>query len=183
MPSDFPRSPKLLKGALIQFSAPLLIPIPNIIIFQYNPESLARKLTAWAPPARDEHGNIDPKIEATLAQPYDPHETFDLALELDAADALEQPSRHPVAVISGVADRRDQLIGGRPEPLGRGSGGCGGRTENGPDCLVLLGAGPHRSCAHCEFFGGRTSVFPDTLPNPCKSLDRNENSRRSHIRQ
>ena len=62
MASGYSRSPKLLKGALIQFSAPLLIPIPNIIIFQYNPETMSRTLTPWAPPAKDEHGNIDPKI-------------------------------------------------------------------------------------------------------------------------
>lgn len=103
--SGYSRSPKLLKGALIQFSAPLLIPIPNIIIFQYNPESMSRGFTPWAPPAKDDQGNIDPKIAATLAQPYDPQETFSLALELDAADALEEPSSHPVAVIAGVADR------------------------------------------------------------------------------
>jgi hypothetical protein len=105
MNSGYSRSPKLLKGALIQFSAPLLIPIPNIIIFQYNPETMNRTLTPWAPPARDEHGNIDPKIAATLAQPYDPQETFNLTLELDAADALEEPARHPIGVIAGVADR------------------------------------------------------------------------------
>lgn len=105
MPSDFPRSPKLLKGALIQFSAPLLIPIPNIIIFQYNPDTLSRRLNAWTPPTRDGQGNIDPIVEASLAQPYDPEESFSLALELDAADALEAPSSHPIAVVSGVADR------------------------------------------------------------------------------
>src|ERR1700676_33009 len=98
MTSGYSRSPKLIKGALIQFSAPLLIPIPNIIVFQYNPETMNRTLTPWAPPAKDEHGKVDPKIEATLAQPYDPQETFNLALELDAADALEEPSSHPVAV-------------------------------------------------------------------------------------
>jgi hypothetical protein len=105
MPSGYSRSPKLLKGALIQFSAPLLIPIPNLIVFQYNPESLSRSLTPWAPPQRDESGKIDPKVLDQLSQPYDPQETFNLALELDAADALEHPDSHPVAVISGVADR------------------------------------------------------------------------------
>jgi hypothetical protein len=105
MPTGYSRSPKLVKGAIIQFSAPLFVPIPNIIIFQYNPETMSRTLTPWAPPVKDEHGNIDPKIEAQLAQPYDPQETFNLALELDAADALENPSSHPVAVISGIADR------------------------------------------------------------------------------
>ncbi len=106
MTNGYSRSPRLIKGALIQFSAPMLIPIPNIIIFQYNPESLSRTLTPWGPPEKDEKGNIvDPKVEAALAQPFDPQESFTLTLELDAADALEAPESHPIAVISGVADR------------------------------------------------------------------------------
>jgi len=104
MGNGYSRSPKLLKGAIIQFSAPLFVPIPNIIIFQYNPETMSRSLTPWAPPTKEQLKE-DKKIEDNLAQPYDPVETFTLTLELDAADALESPSTHPVAVISGVADR------------------------------------------------------------------------------
>jgi hypothetical protein len=106
MATGYSRSPKLLKGAIIQFSAPLLVPIPNIIVFQYNPETLARSFTTWSPPARDEAGQVvDQATESSLAQPYDPRETINLTLELDAADALEEPGSHPVAVLAGVADR------------------------------------------------------------------------------
>lgn len=108
----------LLKGALIYFGAPMLIPVPNIIIFQYNPESLTRSLTPWQPPSKrvfaeyDEKGNLKNESElkayneqlAKLSQPYDPTETFNLTLELDATDALEQPDSHPVAVATGVSD-------------------------------------------------------------------------------
>lgn len=109
----------LLKGALIYFGAPMLVPVPNIIIFQYNPETMTRSLTPWQPPAKrvvaeyDEHGNLKNEGElkaynetlAKLSQPYDPAETFSLTLELDATDALEQPELHPVAVATGIADR------------------------------------------------------------------------------
>jgi hypothetical protein len=105
MSNGYSRGPKLLKGALIQFSAPLLIPIPNLIIFQYNPETLSRYLTPWTPPAKDDKGNVDEKTRNQLSQPYDPQESFTLNLEVDATDALEEPSSHPIAVISGVADR------------------------------------------------------------------------------
>jgi hypothetical protein len=105
MATGYTRSPKLLKGALIQFSAPLLVPIPNLIVFQYNPETMSRSLTPWTPPAPEGQEKDDDKVEAVLAQPYDPKETITLTLELDAADALEEPASHPVAVISGVADR------------------------------------------------------------------------------
>jgi len=111
MANGFTRSPKLLKGALIQFSAPMLIPIPNIIIFQYNPETMTRTLTAWKPREKAVYGTEEEakkageKLLNELAQPYDPDETFSLSLELDAADALEEPLTHPVAMLAGVADR------------------------------------------------------------------------------
>lgn len=115
MSNGYTRSPQLLKGALIQFSAPMLIPIPNLIIFQYNPETMTRALTPFSPVERTQTFNDDgsPKETAaltgaqinSLAQPYDPQETFSLTLELDAADALESPATHPVAVVAGVADR------------------------------------------------------------------------------
>lgn len=105
MSSDYPGSPKLLKGALIQFSAPMLIPIPNIIVFQYNPETMKRTISSWGPATEEKGANKGPKEVNVLAQPFDPSETFELALALDATDALEEPDGHPVAVLSGVADR------------------------------------------------------------------------------
>ena len=114
MANGFTRSPKLLKGALIQFSAPMLIPIPNIIIFQYNPETMTRTLTPWLPAQHQITYNDDGSVKEDkltgeqlnqLSQPFDPAETFSLALELDAADALEEPGSHPIATIAGVADR------------------------------------------------------------------------------
>jgi hypothetical protein len=114
MANGYSRSPKLLKGALIQFSAPMLIPIPNIIVFQYNPETMTRQLTPWLPAAHQitynddrtvKEDKLSPEQLNQLSQPFDPQETFSLSLELDAADALEEPGSHPVAVIAGVADR------------------------------------------------------------------------------
>jgi hypothetical protein len=111
MANGFTRSPKLLKGALIQFSAPMLVPIPNIIIFQYNPETMTRQVIPWKPKeaalAEDTNAADAAASEVVdgLAQPFDPQETFSLTLELDATDALEEPSTHPIATIAGVADR------------------------------------------------------------------------------
>ena len=47
MANGYTQSPKLLKGAIIQFSAPLLVPIPNVIVFQYNPETMTRTISPW----------------------------------------------------------------------------------------------------------------------------------------
>jgi hypothetical protein len=102
--SNYSRSPKLLKGALIEFSERFIGPIPNVIIFQYNPESMTRSLEVWSP-GNGGGGETSGSDASHTAQPMDPPETFSLALELDATDALEKPETHPVAFISGVADR------------------------------------------------------------------------------
>ena len=44
MPSDFPRSPKLLRGALAVYEDDAAGTQPQIIHFQYNPHSLRRRL-------------------------------------------------------------------------------------------------------------------------------------------
>lgn len=101
MSTGYSRSPRLLKGALVEFSERFLGPIPNIIVFQYNPEKLSRALTVWQSPS----GEAAVKTAPAQAQPNDPPETISLELMLDAADDLEKPERHPIAYVSGVADR------------------------------------------------------------------------------
>ncbi len=144
MPTGLTRSPKLLKGALIKLSEDFLGPIPNIIIFQYNPEKMTRTLMPYSPAdGKDSEG-------ASKVQPYDPGEKFSLTLILDATDALEEPDQHPVAVIAGVADRisalemllypvGDSLLGSLLPGL-FGSGEAVPRSEV-PVCLFAWGPG------------------------------------------
>jgi hypothetical protein len=133
MPTGYSRSPKLLKGALIEFSERFIGPIPNVIVFQYNPEMMTRTLEVWSQGGGGESASND---TSHTAQPFDPPETFTLALELDAADALENPAAHPVAFISGVADRiaamemllypqGDSLLGGLLGSVSVSVGGAG----------------------------------------------------------
>jgi hypothetical protein len=147
MTDGYSRSPRLLKGALVEFSSRFIGPIPNIIIFQYNPEKLSRSLKPWQPPSSESEGGDEseeqpPQVSGiSLAQPFDPNETFTLSLELDATDALEVPESHPVAVISGIADRiaamemllyPDREGGGLGElvgAIGDALGGAGGDEE------------------------------------------------------
>ncbi len=96
--------PKLLKGALIRFTQKGNSSFPDkIIVFQYNPETMTRKLEAWY--SGESESKSGGPSESSNAQPFDPTETFDITLQLDAADALEKPLIHPIAVLSGVADR------------------------------------------------------------------------------
>jgi len=42
---------KFLRGALVEYGGNLLGPIPNVVVFQFNPEQLARTITIPTPPA------------------------------------------------------------------------------------------------------------------------------------
>ncbi len=172
MPNGYTRSPKLLKGALIQFSAPMLVPIPNIIVFQYNPETMTRTLTPWAPAERQSEeapANAASTQQLNqLSQPFDPQETFSLTLELDAADALEEPASHPVAVIAGVADRISgmELLCYPPGPgaiggllnvsvnVSIGAGGLSASTGSAADVV------PRRNVPIVLFFWGPGRIVP-----------------------
>jgi hypothetical protein len=160
MPTGYSRSPKLLKGALIEFSERFIGPIPNVIVFQYNPESMTRTLEVWSQGGGGESAAANETSHT--AQPFDPPESFTLALELDAADALEKPESHPVAFISGVADRiaamemllypqGDSLLGGLmgSASVSLGGGSIGGSSgvqpaSRGTVPVVLFVWGPGR---------------------------------------
>ena len=103
MSTTFSRSPKLLNGAIVEFSERFIGPVPNVIVFQYNPEKLTRTLGIWS--KAGEPKGAENITEDQTAQPFDPVESFNLVLEFDAADDLEKPDLHPVAVVSGVANR------------------------------------------------------------------------------
>lgn len=90
MPSDFPRSPKILKGALVAYQLPDLL--PTVIVFQYNPEQLTRSLSA-----RTATGGGRGDSQRTDGPP---DETITLSVEIDAADQLEQ--QDPVATTVGL---------------------------------------------------------------------------------
>lgn len=100
MPSNFPRSPTFLKGALVAYESQFLGPIPNVIVFQYNPTQLTRRLANRAP-ASSSQQTSQARADAYRVQ-GPPVETITLAVELDAVDQLEEPSTHPHTVVLGL---------------------------------------------------------------------------------
>lgn len=99
MPSDFSRSPKFLKGALVAYESQFLGPIPNIIVFQYNPESLSRSLANRTPTGNE---SVCKSKSETFRVQGPPEETITTSIVLNATDQLEQPQSHPFAVTSGI---------------------------------------------------------------------------------
>lgn len=91
--TTFPNSPRLMKGAIVGLDP--LNPLASVIVFQYNPDTMTRRLDARATGG----GEGSDRSEAfRLAGP--PKETITLNIEVDAADQLERAD--PLAVISGV---------------------------------------------------------------------------------
>ena len=85
--TGYSRSPKIVKGALVQLLQDIIGVIPNIIVFQYNPTTLTRQLTPWDPMAVDQ---TQRGSQAPTVQPFDIQETFSaFKIELDATDDLE----------------------------------------------------------------------------------------------
>jgi hypothetical protein len=90
--TTFPGSPRLIKGALIGLDP--LNPLPSAIVFQYNPDTMTRKVDARA--TGSEGGDKSEALRLTGPA----KETFTLSIEVDATDQLEEAN--PLAVKTGV---------------------------------------------------------------------------------
>src|SRR5258708_13167960 len=76
-----------------------LSPIPNVIVFQYHPESMSH---AWTQPEAPSAGPNE-TIPNPLAVKGNPGESFSFTLALDAADSIADGSASPaLAKVSGV---------------------------------------------------------------------------------
>jgi hypothetical protein len=100
MPSDFLRSPKVLKAFLAVYESQWAGTQPKIIAFQYNPDQLSRTVAARAAP-RDP-SNVGSAREDTLRVAGPPVETMNLSVVLDAADHLEKPGSNRPVVEHGL---------------------------------------------------------------------------------
>ena len=75
----------LLRGTLIEYSSNFLGPLPNIVIFQFNPEQIARTINIPPRPTTGARAARTPEPRTTSAPPT---ETFTLTAHFSAADDL-----------------------------------------------------------------------------------------------
>jgi hypothetical protein len=94
---------KYFRGAFIEFTSAFLVPIPNIILFQYNPETLVH---TWSPaaaaaPSGQAQG---PGASNPLAVTGNPGEEFSFTLSLDSSDTIADGSApaQALASLSGI---------------------------------------------------------------------------------
>jgi len=79
--SDFPRSPKIIKGAIVGID--IFNPVSSVIVFQYNPEQLTRSIE---PQYSDPGGGKSEALRLGGA----PRETISATIEFDLTDQLEK---------------------------------------------------------------------------------------------
>ena len=94
---------KFLRGAIIQFTDTFPLPIPNVIVFQFNPETMTH---TWAP---SRTMKTDPASPASnpIAVYGTPDESFSFTLAMDANDMITDggPIEGALAEVSGVYTR------------------------------------------------------------------------------
>jgi hypothetical protein len=125
------------KGALVEFTTAFGASVPNVVIFQYNPETLRHTLSQAAPAS----GPSGQTGSNPLAVPGVPSETFSFSLAMDVTDQLADPDPtvQAAALTTGIHARlaalemllyptsaSDQTTGGS------GSGSSGGEKRPTP---------------------------------------------------
>jgi hypothetical protein len=89
--SPSPIGPRVLKGAIVGVDP--LNPLASVVVFQYNPDTMTRRLEPRAVSSEGDRGEA-----FRLTGP--PKETITLNIEIDAADQLEQGN--PLASTMGI---------------------------------------------------------------------------------
>lgn len=151
----------LLRGALIEYGSGLIGPIPNIVIFQFNPESLSRSLTIPPRPTGASARETTQAGEITV-------ETISFKAQFSAADMLKdnnvlarafgigpqlcalEKMAHPSSEIAG-------LVGAALDAIG-GALGLGGASSDPPTQPI-----PREPYPKLLFIWGLTRVLPVTL--------------------
>jgi hypothetical protein len=147
--------PYLLRGALIEYGSDFLGPIPNAVIFQFNPESLTRNI------------QIPPRPTTALSRERTqagepPLEKITLTAYFSAADQLKD--QNPLARASGIGPRiaaLEKMV----YPAGLLSGAIGEALDKIGEALTGAAGSvtqpiPRDSYPRILFIWGITRVLP-----------------------
>lgn len=148
--------PYLLRGALIEYATDFLGPIPNVVIFQFNPESLTRNIEI--PPRPTGSGNRETSQAGEV-----PVERISLTAYFSAADQLSK--NEPLARLYGVGHRLAALEK-MVRPSGEGGGVVGELLDAVGDALGGSSEAeatqpiPREQYPRVLFIWGQTRVMP-----------------------
>jgi hypothetical protein len=96
-----PISPRVMKGGIVTLDPDLGIP-RGIIVLQYNPDTLTRRLQPQSVGDQADRSEI-------LRLKGPPVETISVAAEIDATDQLAAPADNPLAVTLGIQPQLSAL--------------------------------------------------------------------------
>jgi len=123
--------PGPIRGALVSFTSSFIGLMPNVIVFQFNPETITH---AWTAAAAAETHDKDSKPNP-LAVKGVPGESFSFTLAMDSNDAIADGGSNPVAAglakVSGVYPRLAAL-----EMLQYPTGSSGGGLIGGVSASI-----------------------------------------------
>lgn len=141
-----------LKGALVSFMPTFIGSIPNVIIFQYNPETITHN---WTAPAAAPGGGTDKTVGDPLAVAGVPGETFAFTLAFDAGDMIADGNiiTAGLATLSGIYPRLAAL-----EMLQYPSGAFSGGLVGSVSSAASAAAGNVTGSAS----GGATTTVPQS---------------------
>ena len=139
----------VLKGALVEFMPTFLVPLPNITVFQYNPETMIHTWTQSEPA-----GTAGVTTSNPLAVKGMPGEAFSFTIAMDANDDIADGNSvtSGMAEVSGLYSRlaalemllypsgstRGGLVGAVSAAVGAafGGGGSSGVTRTVPESTI-----------------------------------------------
>jgi hypothetical protein len=144
----------LLKGALIEYGSNFLGPLPNVVVFQFNPEQVSRTIEV---PERPTGAGSRETSQAGEV----PVERMELTAKFSAADMLA--ANNPIARASGIASYLAAL-----ELMANAKAAAGGLLGAAIDAIgSALGGGgdatqpiPREAYPRLIFIWGRTRVLP-----------------------
>jgi hypothetical protein len=150
---------KLLRGALIEYGTSLIGPIPNIVIFQFNPESLSRTLQIPTRPTGPTQRETTQAGEKTFEKiTFKAH--FSAANMLDEDKALAKlfgigPQLAALEKMVLPSSKIAGLIGAAIDAIGDAIGGGG---DDAPAQPI-----PREKYPRILFIWGLTRVLPVTI--------------------
>jgi len=156
-----------VRGALIEYSGQFIGPLPNIVVFQFNPEQIARTITI----AGSEGGGADRSQRAqtersTAAGP--PTEDFTVTIALSAAEEFGQPG--PFTGVTRTFGVGPQIAALEKMVYPAGGGGLIGMVVDAVGAALSSAAGkqaekpiPPEALAKLLFIWGPTRVLPVSI--------------------
>ena len=154
-----------LRGILVEYGGAFLGPIPNVVVFQFNPEQIARRLTIAGRRTAPEGAGAQPQREVH-ATPAPPVESFTITAHFSAADDLAGLA--PIQRLFGIGPQiaalekmvyppatPGGLLGAAIDAVGAALSGSGKEAATAPR--------PRERVPRILFIWGATRVLPVSI--------------------